>query len=137
MPALNTHQQDYYRHLADALVRYYALYDRAVLTLSSGSIVVSITFLNNLLGPGKMVIHSSLGWAWVFWAFSTVVVLISFFMSQRAIVTLMREMNEGKKTGFRWRLRNATLYMKIVSGALYMIGIVFFIYFALEHIGGN
>ena len=124
----------YRESLNEYLQKSYEHYDKSLLTLSFGSIVISITFVKNLFPDGKIVIHDSLMIAWVFWLLSAISVLFSFMASQRATSKMIQELDTGKrrKLGGSWKV--VTEWVNYASGVFYLTGIISMIYFAYFHL---
>ncbi len=138
------------KHLTEAKLKQHELYDKSLLTLSFGSLVVSVTFANNQFITNQPPDYGFLMWAWGFWLASALLVLFSLISSQYAINGMISKIDKdlensndiGKveKTqvkpngvdnecrGKKWR--NLTEMVNLVAGVLYFVGIVFMLCFA-------
>jgi uncharacterized membrane protein YgcG len=120
-------EQAYYEALTAALLSGSQDYDRAVLTLSSGTLALSATFIHDIAPTpvGDSIILLILSWAALVLALSLTV--ISFQTSQWA---MNRELTGGTAT----RLTKVTVALNVAAGIGLLGGIVLFAYFALVNL---
>lgn len=71
-------------------------FDKAVLSLSGGALGLSIAFLNNGFAPNRAGLTGFLLGAWIFWASSLILTLISFWLSARAMQLAVKQLDEGR-----------------------------------------
>jgi hypothetical protein len=122
---------DYRRHLVETRQKSQDAYDKTVLVLSAGALGVTINFVKEILG-GHPVSTAFLLLAWICWGVSCATVLYSHFSSvaahNEAIAALDadREPNEGSN--------KVTKILNIVSGALFLFGLLFFCVFAYSNL---
>jgi hypothetical protein len=69
----------YREHLVQALQKAHEDFDKTVLTLSGGALVVSITFVKDIVGPGSVIHKGLLMLSWFCWGISVTSVLISYY----------------------------------------------------------
>lgn len=105
------------------------MFDRALLTLSSGALAVSLAFLKDY---PEGVVPGTRGWllvAWLLLAGCMFSVLASFKVSQRALRT---EMNHSDKPGGREGGRAATMtsWLNGFAFLAFAAGVVFLLLFA-------
>lgn len=75
---------EYTRHLLECRRLSFEHFDKAILTLSSGGLGLSITFIHNIVSPYSAINKIALVTAWVSFALSVLSTLVSFITSQFA-----------------------------------------------------
>lgn len=128
------------RHLQELEAKSNENYDRALLTLSAGSIALSVTFIKNISNINTDAI-STLQLSWTFLTTTIIGVLCSFVTSQIALRTAVRKLKnikEGEEVpnifGFYHCL---TILINAISGISFIIGIILFLSFSYSTVGVN
>jgi len=124
---------DYLKHLYELQVREQRSYDRALLTLASGAIILSITYLGQLSEPRY---YHVLCCAWGCWTFSLILLLSSSLFSVHALRRGIKELRADKTpTGGKW----ARLIMPVnwFAGAFFVAGVATVMCFAALNEGGK
>ena len=73
------------------------LYDKAVLTLSGGAFYVSFSFVSEFIKDGNIQACWLLGFAWVGWVLSMLLILLSFLFSTRALRQTVHQFDEDSE----------------------------------------
>lgn len=106
-------------------------FDKAVLSLSGGALGLSIAFLNNIRGQNAAERDDFLLGAWILWATSLVLTLISFWLSSRAMQMAIKQLDEGRLAqehpGGLWDM--ATKLLTPLAGLGFIGGVVLMIVF--------
>ena len=114
-------------------------FDKYILTLSSGALALSITFLKEVLNQHCL----AAGWliaAWIFWAISICCVVVSFVSSAKAMrvaitqtddMLLYMAANRGELGG-RWN--KATNFFNLCGGAFFLAGVVCMVMFSATNL---
>lgn len=101
-------------------------YDRAILTLSSGTLALSATFLKDIAQtPAKSIVLLEVSWAALIGAI--IAIILSFLVSQWAIRAEAR--NEGLRFGVK-----GIVGLTLFGGVAFVLGIVLFATFALVNL---
>ncbi len=87
---------EYRRQLVDIEQKSTEAFDKAVLSLSGGALGLSIAFLNNTNAPNASERANFLLGAWILWAASLILTLISFWSSSRAMQMAITQLDEGR-----------------------------------------
>src|SRR5690242_8681658 len=82
---------EYRKHCVTAEQKAQEDFDKWVLTLSGGGLGTSFAFIKDLIGTGPLAHPLLLFSAWSAWAVSIVATLASFFFSQLALRTAIRQ----------------------------------------------
>lgn len=100
-------------------------YDKTVLSLSAGALGVSFVFLKDVIGGKAIANPELLVAAWMAWAFSSLLVLISFYSSGQAMLKAIRQMDAGAVATLPggWITR-FTRALNIASGILFFTGLM-------------
>lgn len=110
-------------------------FDKYILSLSSGALALSITFLKDVLNHQWTVAVWLIG-AWIFWATSISCIVISFITSAKAMRTavsqtddmiLYKAANEGNLGGMWNKITNA---LNMIGGATFLAGVVSMVVFS-------
>jgi hypothetical protein len=110
-------------------------FDKYILSLSSGALALSITFLKEVLNQQWTVAFWLMG-AWVFWATSICCIVISFITSAKAMRTavsqtddmlLYKAANDGNLGGI-WN--KVTNYLNVIGGVTFLVGVVCMVVFS-------
>jgi len=86
---------DYRKWLVAAEQKSQEDFDKTVLSLSGGALGISFIFLKDVIGPKPIVMPSFLLAAWLVWAFSTFVVLTSYYLSHLALRRAITQVDDG------------------------------------------
>lgn len=106
-------------------------FDKTVIALSGGALGLSLTFVKEIVDlPNAVQIHWLLA-AWICWAASLLCVLLSFWLSAKAMRKAIKQLDEGKlgqerPGGF---LDWATGLLTFLGGLVFVIGVVSMILF--------
>jgi hypothetical protein len=126
----------YRDHLVLARQKAQEDYDKTVVTLSGGGLGVTFAFLEKVIGNGPATTPELLFAAWLCWAVSISGVLASYFLSrvslQKAIEQVDSEDYPPRRPG-GWT-RFATEAFNILSGALFVVGVIVAAIFALHNL---
>lgn len=111
-------------------------FDKTVLTLSGGALGLSLTFLRSIVDLATVVQTQCLLAAWIFWVVSLICVLLSFWMSARAMRKAIQQVDNCKlgqeRLGGFWNW--ATENLTFGGGLFFIFGafaIISFIHFNL------
>jgi hypothetical protein len=130
--------EEYRKHCVKAEQKAQEDFDKSVLTLSGGGLGISFAFIKDLLGPGPIVHPGLLFTAWLAWGISVISTLASFFFSQLALRTAIRQVDEGT-IGDQYPGRSyarATVALNAVGGVMFLVGVVFIVWFVAVNLGG-
>jgi hypothetical protein len=118
---------DYRKHLVDTRQKSQDAYDKTVLALSAGALGVTISFVKEIVGG-----HPRVTWllftAWACWGISCAAVLYSHFSSVAAHKEAIAALDENREPEIG--SNKATKIFNIVSGAVFLLGLLFFCVFA-------
>ncbi|MFN8402458.1 MAG: hypothetical protein U0V48_02735 [Anaerolineales bacterium] len=112
-------------------------FDKTILSLSSGALGVSFIFLNDIIGDVPTC-TSLLMTAWVSWALSSTSVLISFYVSHKALRHAINQVDSKKireEHPGSWYDR-FTEFLNWFSLALFVIGLFSMIWFIKLNLEG-
>ena len=70
-------------------------FDKTILALSGGALGISFTFLKEVIGTSPIAQPSLLLASWLAWAFSTLAVLASYFLSHLALRMAIKQVDAG------------------------------------------
>ena len=108
-------------------------YDTTLITLSSGAIVLSFTYLTQLKEPYAIPL---LLLAWVAWGLSLAAMLLSFLATVHALRKGQDQVdNKETPTGGKWA--RCIIPTNWLAGALLLAGAIFMMCFAIQNIGGQ
>ena len=108
-------------------------YDKTLITLCSGGLVLSITYLSQLSDARhRWVIF----FAWIAWCISLTLMLFSFTVSVHSMRKGQDQLDSKEPpTGGRWA--KAIVPLNWLAGVLLIVGIVLMLFFAGVNQGGN
>lgn len=119
------------------------IFDNAILTLSSGSLAVSLTFIRDIVPIDKATCIGLLKFSWWLFGFSIVITIASFIVSQ---IGIKKQLNYAEnyylkgKDEFRSK-RNLpaifTDYLNNISGALFILGVLITVIFVSINMKGE
>lgn len=123
-----------YSSYREALEKYeqkaYEDYDKAILTLSGGALVLSFTFVKDIAG-NIILFKCSLVVAWIAWVLSLTSTLLSYLSSQfalrRAIKILEAEDEPKDIFGISHYI---TICLSVLAAVFFIVGVVSFTIFA-------
>jgi hypothetical protein len=118
---------DYRKHLVDTRQKSQDAYDKTVLALSAGALGVTISFVKEIVG-GHPVLLRLLLVAWICWGISCATVLYSHFSSVAAHNEAIAALDENREPNIG--SDKATKILNLVSGALFLLGLLLFCVFA-------
>lgn len=130
--------QEYRRHLVLAEQRSVEQYDKALLSLSAGALDVSFAFLDRVVDSGPPLWAGVLFAAWLFWALSLAFVLVSFYLSHKALRRAITEVDRSlSQTGHRpaRQLSSMTEWATVVGGVFFLIGVFLMAPFVWKNLG--
>ncbi len=130
--------EEYRKHCVTAEQKAQEDFDKSVLTLSGGGLGISFAFIKDLLGPGPIVHTALLFTAWLAWGISIVSTLGSFFLSQLALRTAIRQVDDGtivdQYPGRAYA--RGTVALNALGGVMFLVGVVFIVWFVAVNLGG-
>jgi len=117
---------EYRKHLLLSEQKTQEDFDKTVLTLSGGALGVSFAFISNVVRGKPIVDAPLLFYAWWSWTLSVGFVLISYFLSIRALRTALRQAYAGsiylQRPGRGFAI--ATDICNVLGGFLFFTGVV-------------
>lgn len=136
---LSASQRSYRDHLVSARQKAYEDYDKALLTLSSGALALSIAFVKDFVGDGILTALWLLTIAWAAWSFSIVITLVSFRLSQGALTTAIDAVDASEDQSRRevTKLAGQVEKANLASGILFVVGVVLLVVFATLNISNR
>lgn len=113
-------------------------YDKAILTLSSGFLALSLSFIKEILPAGSITWATLLYASWVLLALAIVSTVISFRVSNAAIERQLeqaqRYYGERDESAFtKSKLSRAVDWLNNVSGGLFTLGVVLTVIFVISN----
>lgn len=135
-------QYEYRQFLVAALERSQTEYDKAVISLSSGALGISFAFIKDFIKDQPQSTEYLYA-AWIMWALSICIVLISYYSSSLSSDTLIRKIDETiskveiysndttpdkpkRWTSIKIRI---TKILNLLSGVFFILGIASLIFF--------
>lgn len=106
-------------------------YDKTVITLSGGALVLSVAFIKEATKT-PLLNTVWLTTAWISWSCSLSFMLLSFFTSHHAINFAIKQLDKGKTDyGDLTSCASAvTKALNVLGGISFILGVVAFLYFA-------
>lgn len=109
-------------------------FDKGVLALSGGALGLSFAFTKDIVGTTNINHVCYLTAAWIAWALSSTVVLLSFFTSQLALRKAIKQLDAGvigmERPGGWWDASTSTF--NVVGLLLFLFGLAMMMFF-LKH----
>jgi hypothetical protein len=108
-------------------------YDRAVLTLTSATLALSVTFLHDIAPQPKPGSNALLLLSWVLLGAGLIATFVSLLTSQWALRQAIADVDAGKTDKLQHpggRLAFATEVLNVVAGIGFVVGLVFLAGFA-------
>jgi len=129
----------YRDRLVQAYLELSKAYDKAVMTLSAGTLAISLTFVKDVINtprPGTVIF---LALAWTALAVSIVAILISMLTSQWALRKTIEQVDRGQERQLRaepggWRSR-LTAWLNVGAAVGFVLGVALLAWFAIANIG--
>jgi len=129
--------KEYRNQLIDAEQKAQDNFDKTVLSLSSGALGISFVFLKDIVGDTPASI-SLLMVAWISWALSSTSVLISFYMSHKALRHAIKQVDFNKireEHPGSW-YDKFTGFLNGFALILFVVGLFSMIWFIKMNLGG-
>jgi hypothetical protein len=94
-PSKRTVDPEYRKLLIEAERKSQEDYDKTVLSLSGGALGISFIFIKDITGPGPVTSAWLLLVAWLFWATSSIAILISYYTSSQLLRDYIARCDDG------------------------------------------
>lgn len=128
--------EEYEKQLLDALKGSHEQYDKAILTLSSGGLALSITLLKDVFPVDKIVLPGLLAASWYLFCAAIISTLFSFLTSIKAVNTqrdyfhkyIIEGILEYKDKRNWWTI--GTKWLNRISAICFVSGVIATVYFA-------
>jgi len=123
------------KHLVDCIYKTSNLYDQSILTLSSGALGLSITFIKQITQNIKAPTILILIIAWIFLVLAIIITLISFKTSEQACFEELKIVenyvlkNKTDKIYNKWS--KWTFGLNIASGFFFILGMIMWARFTI------
>ena len=111
-------------------------YDRSIITLSGGALGLSLVFIKDIVGEDLILLSWAAILAWMLWAGSIALIVVSFFTSSHALRKAIDQLDSGNiedNVGGVWSTATATC--NTLAGVFLVLGFFSFIFFASANIG--
>jgi hypothetical protein len=121
-------QQIHRQHLVQARENASRDYDKALLTLAAGALVISIAFIHNIAPHPK-----DIGFViatWILFSVSLVSIVTSLLTSQRELLAAINRHDKGIPD-VRPESKSPTNLLSIIAGVTFLMGVVGLVVFAL------
>ena len=129
----------YRDRLEQAYVDQAKAYDKAVMTLSAGTLAISLTFVKDVIDtprPGTVIF---LALAWTALAVSIVAILISMLTSQWALRKTIEQVDRGEKQQLRVQPGGwcswLTAWLNLGAAVGFVLGVALLAWFAIANLG--
>lgn len=111
-------------------------YDRAIASFSASALGLSFIVIEDLAGDSPVMVWAVIA-AWSCWSGSIASVITSYFLSSRALrkAILQTDSNDFSE-GVGGFSAVATQFFNLLSGVLFIGGIIFLIIFTVNNFGG-
>lgn len=124
---------EHWAALNEALTEASRSFDRTVLTLAGGALVLSIGFLRDV-APKPEAIEIVIT-AWAFLTASLISTMVSYFTAERGLEYSLRKLQKGefdKSRGGTWG--NVTDILNRIAGASFLVGAILLVVFAVINV---
>jgi len=131
--------KEYWRHLLLAEQKAQEDFDKTVIALSGGGLVISFSFLDKVIDIHGASRIRLLYYSWFFWSLSLILVLSSYYFSHLALRKAMRELikDEIDAKPLGGKFDSVTKFCN-ASGALsFIVGFVLMAVFVWTNVGGT
>ncbi len=125
----STRNHDHDNHLREALLSSSNQFDRAILTLSSGLLALSLAFIKDIVPLKEAQWMNLLFVSWCLLGFAILSTVISFLASQKAIRLCLEE---AASDGGVWS--KITTGLNIISAALFVFGVSSTVVFVIKNL---
>lgn len=127
----------YRDQLVQAYMEESKAFDKAVMTLSGGTLGLSLTFIKDVVREPRPGTITLLALAWTALGFSIVAILISMLTSQGALRKAIQQVDEGQRKDLQvqpggWRSW-LTSGLNVGAGMGFVLGVVFLAWFAIAN----
>jgi len=125
----STSMDDYRKELWTGLKTGHEQFDRAMITLSSGGLALSLTVVKDLFVTNKLIMPSLLVSVWILFTLSIVVTVISFLTSQKGMskqIEYFEKYAEGDET-YKDKKNvfvEVTIWLNRISGGLFLVAVI-------------
>ncbi len=111
-------------------------FDKTVLTLSGGALGISFAFVKDIIGNRPIMHYGFLLSSWIVWGLSVTCVLSSFFFSQQALRSAIKQVDksviyEQIPGGFFSRI---TEILNASGGLLFFFGVILLVLFVSNNL---
>jgi hypothetical protein len=127
----------YRDHLVEALHAASQDYDRAVMTLASGTLALSVTFAHNIAPTPVAWSRNLLVGSWALLGLALIAILISLLTSQGGLRRAIADVDAGNEAALRkpGGLRALiTERLNVLAGGSFVVGLGLFAYYAFVNI---
>jgi len=111
-------------------------FDKSVISLSGGALGISFAFLGSVVHGKPIALANLLFYAWGSWGVSLATMLVSYFLSIRALRRAIKQIDSGaadlRRLGGMAAI--ATEICNIVGGTLFLVGLVLIVIFIRSNI---
>ena len=130
-PDENKEYYEYMKLLQDTEAQQWKFYDSALLSLSAGALVLSVTLLGTVFKGDDISHENLLIWSWISWTSCIAFILCSYIASIFGIRKARRERAEGKmdKLGDPWY--TIVMIFNVLSAIPFLTGSVTLTIFAI------
>ncbi len=108
------------------------------MTLSASALGLSLTFIKDV-APKHYLLAEVLLAAWICWLISLSSMVVSLYIAKRACDVALEQLDEdcntGEQLGKGWN--TATKIINVMSGTLFLLGVIFLIIFVYTNLQGN
>lgn len=127
--------EEYRNNLIQAEQKSQDDYDKSIISLSGGALGISLVFYKEVIGEKNPICHDLLVWSWAAWTASIASVVISYYLSRKALRKAIEQTDENDfSEGPGGWAANCTSYANALSGILFVVGISLFITFSAHNI---
>jgi len=106
-------------------------FDKHLISLSGGSLGISIAFIKNIIGDKQIICSQYLLTSWILWTLSIALMLASFFTSRlafdKAIYQVDNKTIRKEHPGGAWD--KTTSVLNALGGICFLYGLIFIIIF--------
>jgi len=133
---MNTQNENYRNQLIAAEQKSQDDYDKTIVSLSGGALGITLLFIENVVRDATPVSAWALITAWSLWALSLTAVVVSYFFSRLALRKTIEQCDKNDySNGVGGWATTATHVANGLSGAFFVVGVVFIIIFCSNNLG--
>ncbi len=129
--------KDHRKYLNEIAERNIVNFDKAILTLSSGALAISIVFIDKIIGPNGVNYIPILVLAWFSFLAAIVLNLWSYLSGYEEITKEIEDIDKKKKTSNDSVLKNKTHKSNICVLVLFTVGTFALLIFSLINMKAN